>query len=74
MCVLKVTFIAAVVLERRADIPSDVAVDSKSRSFVGGDMGNDACADGGERGSIEIEVAEEGSVGREGGMYPRGTE
>ena len=65
MCVLKVTSIASIVLERRADVPTDVTVDAECRSFVGGDVSNDACADGGERGSVEVEIAEEGSVGRE---------
>lgn len=60
----EVTFPTPVVFERRTDIPTNLSVCAVWRARVGGSMGNYFGAGRGKWSSIEVEVAEEGGMGR----------
>ncbi len=62
----EVTLVAAVVFERRTDVPTDFAVFTKGWASIGGRVGDDSGAGRGERGAVEVEVTEQGGVGRQG--------
>ena len=57
---------AAVVFKGRTDVPSDFAVFAKRWSRIRGRVGDDSGSGRGERGAVEVEVTEEGGVGRQG--------
>lgn len=55
--VFEVAFIASIMLHRRADVPSNVAVNTECWAFVGGDVGDNASANGGDGRFVVVEVA-----------------
>ena len=70
----EIAFPTPVVFKGRADVPANLAVGAEWSAGVGGGMGNDLGAGRGERSSIEVELAKERGVGREGRVDSRGAE
>jgi len=70
----EVTFLASVVFEGRADVPTNLSVGAEWCAGVGGGVGNDFGARRGEWSTIEVEVAEEGGMCRQRRMNARGAE
>ncbi len=72
--VREIALVATIVFQGRTDIPTNLAMFTEGGASIGGSMGNDLGAQGGERSTIEIELTEQGGVSRERRMDARRTE
>jgi hypothetical protein len=74
MGVGKITLVAPVVFQGRANIPTDLTVCTERSSGIGGEVGNDFGASRGNWSAVEVEVAKKGGVGGERRMNAGGPE
>ena len=72
--VREIALVATIVFQGRTDIPTNLAMFTEGGASIGGSVGNDLGAQGGERSTIEIELTEQGGVSRERRMDARRTE
>ena len=55
--VFKIAFIATIMFHGRTDIPANVSVNTECWAFIGGDVGDNASANGGDGRFVVVEVA-----------------
>ena len=70
----KVAAVAAVVLWRGSDVPTNLAVFTKGSASVGRDVGNDFGSEWGKRCAIVVKITEEGCLGGKRRMNAAGAE
>jgi hypothetical protein len=70
--VFKVALVTTVVFQGRTDVPTDLTVFAKWSARVGVDVSDDASAEWGEGGPIEVEVSEHGCVSGKRWVNARG--
>ena len=70
----KITFVAAVMLRGRADVPTKFTMFTKRRTGISRNVSDDFGTRGRNRSAVKVEIAVEGSIGRERRVNTRGAE